>query len=254
MKVTLALDLGTNTGFALLRADGRIESGPSGSRRAPRKARACASCTSRRWLVEVKQANGQLAHVAYEKVMGHGPGVQAGHIYGGFLAVLMMFCEHHQLTYEGFHVGTIKKRWTGNGAAKKPEMMARCQALGFAPANDNEADAIALLHLACDACPSCRSRSSSRSARSRRTPIPRRARSPSIHSEDKAMTRLQRQLKAEIGRVRRDLETLRAFVGMPKTARGRRALDARYRKHSKAAAASMRRFKALMKPTHWSDV
>lgn len=154
MKVTLALDLGTNLGFALLRADGRIESGYEKFAPRAKEGEGMRFVRFKRWLLDTKQANGQLAHVAFERVVGGVPGqVFAAQVYGGFLAVMMMFCEHHQLTYEGFHVGTIKKRWTGNGAAKKPEMMARCQALGFAPANDNEADAIALLHLACDRVP-----------------------------------------------------------------------------------------------------
>lgn len=152
--VTLALDLGTNTGFALLRADGRIESGwmrfaPKGT-----EGEGMRFVRFRHWLLEMKQSNENLAHVAFERVVGGMPNqVYAAQVYGGFLALLMVFCEHHQLTYEGHHVGTIKKAWTGNGAAKKHDMMARCKELGFKPENDNEADAIAILHVACDRVP-----------------------------------------------------------------------------------------------------
>jgi Holliday junction resolvasome RuvABC endonuclease subunit len=153
-RVTLALDLGTNMGFAIARADGRIESGCE--RFAPKgtEGDGMRFVRFRRWLLELKQANEQLRHVAFERVVGGVPGqVYAAQVYGGFVAVLMVFCEHHQITYEGVHVGTIKKRWTGNGAAKKHDMIARCVEQGFKPANDNEADAIALLHIACDQVP-----------------------------------------------------------------------------------------------------
>ena len=45
-------------------------------------------------------------------------------------------------------MGTIKKHATGKGNANKAAMIATMQALGFQPADDNEADALALLHLA----------------------------------------------------------------------------------------------------------
>lgn len=38
----------------------------------------------------------------------------------------------------------LKKFWTGNGRAKKPEMTARAKALGFAVTCDDEADAVAM--------------------------------------------------------------------------------------------------------------
>lgn len=45
------------------------------------------------------------------------------------------------------NVATVKKFWAGHGFAKKPDMMARCRQLGYAPRNDNEGDACALWHL-----------------------------------------------------------------------------------------------------------
>ena len=43
-------------------------------------------------------------------------------------------------------VGTIKKFATGNGRAGKPLIIAAARSWGFEPADDNEADALALLH------------------------------------------------------------------------------------------------------------
>ncbi|MBM3273404.1 hypothetical protein FJY94_09270, partial [Candidatus Kaiserbacteria bacterium] len=58
---------------------------------------------------------------------------------------LTAWCEHHQIPYQGVPVGTIKKHATGKGNAGKAEMIAAAKALGFAPVDDNHADALALL-------------------------------------------------------------------------------------------------------------
>ena len=42
-------------------------------------------------------------------------------------------------------VGTIKRHVTGKGNADKDAVIAAVRALGFDPADDNEADALALL-------------------------------------------------------------------------------------------------------------
>ena len=55
------------------------------------------------------------------------------------------------MPYEGVPVGTIKRFATGKGNADKTAMTATMRARGFAPADDNEADAIALLLWATDA-------------------------------------------------------------------------------------------------------
>jgi Holliday junction resolvasome RuvABC endonuclease subunit len=45
-------------------------------------------------------------------------------------------------------VGTIKRHATGKGNASKEAMIAAACARGYSPADDNEADAIAILHWA----------------------------------------------------------------------------------------------------------
>jgi len=45
-------------------------------------------------------------------------------------------------------VGTIKKHATGKGNAGKEDVIASVTARGHAPVDDNEADALALLHWA----------------------------------------------------------------------------------------------------------
>ena len=45
-------------------------------------------------------------------------------------------------------MGTIKRHVTGKGNADKQAVIDAVRKLGFAPADDNEADALALLHWA----------------------------------------------------------------------------------------------------------
>ena len=101
----------------------------------------------RRWLTEIKQIADGITAVYFEEVRHHA-GVDAAHAYGGFLATLTAWCEHHQIPYQGVPVGTIKKHATGKGNASKDEMIASARARGFSPADDNEADTLALLHWA----------------------------------------------------------------------------------------------------------
>jgi crossover junction endodeoxyribonuclease RuvC len=152
--VTLALDLGTNTGFALLRQDERIESGTVRFPKDPKEGEGARFIRFRQFLLDTKAANPHLRRVVYERVHHVGPNqAYASQLYGGFLALVLMFCEHHQLEHDGYQIQAIKKAWTGRGDAKKPEMIARCKALGFNPGTDNEADAIALLHVAMKTAP-----------------------------------------------------------------------------------------------------
>ncbi len=49
------------------------------------------------------------------------------------------------LRYQGVPVGTIKRFATGKGNAGKEAVLAAMRQRGFQPADDNEADAIAIL-------------------------------------------------------------------------------------------------------------
>jgi Holliday junction resolvasome RuvABC endonuclease subunit len=145
--VTLALDLATQLGFALLRADGRIESGSEGFQVGAKERPGVRWVRFRTWLLEMKRCQ-DFTDVAYEQVIGQMPGqVRASQVYGGFEATLQSFCEHHAISYRGLGVSKVKQAWTGKGNADKALMIARCRELGFNPVDDNEADAIALLHV-----------------------------------------------------------------------------------------------------------
>ena len=143
----LALDLGTTTGWALRGSDGHITSGSEIFRPQRFEGGGMRFLRFRRWLTEIKQSCDRIDCLHFEEVRRH-VSTDAAHVYGGFLATLTAWCEHHQIPYQGVPVGTIKKHATGKGNASKDEMVASARARGHAPTDDNEADALALLHWA----------------------------------------------------------------------------------------------------------
>ncbi len=143
----LALDLGTTTGWALRSGDGGISSGCESFRPQRFEGGGMRYLRFRRWLTEVKQCATHIDQLVFEEVRRHAS-TDAAHAYGGFLATLTAWCEHHCIPYQGIPVGTIKKHATGRGNAGKAEVIAAMKALGYAPADDNEADALAILHWA----------------------------------------------------------------------------------------------------------
>ena len=143
MGARLALDLGTNTGWAICR-DGVTASGTASFKVGRYEGGGMRYMRFQRWLDEM--ARDGLDSIYFEEVRRHA-GTDAAHVYGGLLATLTAWCEHHGIPYQGIPVGTIKKHATGKGNANKEAMIAAAVARGFAPVDDNEADALALLHL-----------------------------------------------------------------------------------------------------------
>lgn len=143
----LALDLGTTTGWAVSGRDGSITSGSESFKPRRFEGGGMRYLRFKNWLQEIAQAVGGLGAVYFEEVRRHA-GVDAAHAYGGFMAHLTAWCEHHGIPYQGVPVGTIKKHATGKGNAGKQDMVTAMQAMGFRPADDNEADALALLRWA----------------------------------------------------------------------------------------------------------
>ena len=144
MTTLLALDLGTTTGWALSK-DLEIRSGSHCFKPTPFDSYDCKYTRFKRWLVNLKAAFGDFDYIVYEAVRAH-KGTMAGHTYGGFMAVLQMFADHHQIPYEGVPVSNLKKFTTGNGKASKLDMINAMEKKGHNPKDDNEADALALLY------------------------------------------------------------------------------------------------------------
>jgi Holliday junction resolvasome RuvABC endonuclease subunit len=103
-----------------------------------------------KWLDQTLQVTGGIDAIYYEAVRRH-IGTDASHAYGGFLSTLTAWCEEQHIPYQGVAVGTIKRFATGKGNAPKDAVIAAMRARGFAPVDDNEADALALLLWAIDA-------------------------------------------------------------------------------------------------------
>ena len=143
----LALDLGTTTGWALRTPDGAITSGTQSFRPQRFEGGGMRFLRFKRWLTELKAHADGIDSLHFEEVRRH-VSTDAAHAYGGFLATLTSWCEHHQIPYQGVPVGTIKKHATGKGNASKDEMITAMRRLGHVPTDDNEADALAILYWA----------------------------------------------------------------------------------------------------------
>jgi hypothetical protein len=141
----LAIDLGNKFGWAI-KQGATINSGwekLSNNAKNHGKKFYLFSC----WLRE--QDNLSIEKVYYEDVKNHA-GVYAAHAYGGYLAILQVWAYKREIECIGVGVGQIKKSWTGKGNASKELMIEMANIRGFNIDNDNQADALALLHYVFD--------------------------------------------------------------------------------------------------------
>lgn len=145
--VILALDLGQHTGWALRNRDSVISSGVETFRQDRFQGGGMPFIRFCNWLDELSSSVGGLNAIYFEEVRSHA-GTTAAHVYGGFLAHLTAWAERRNIPYQGVPVGTIKRHIAGRGNADKAAMIAAIEALGFRPADHNEADALALLNWA----------------------------------------------------------------------------------------------------------
>jgi Holliday junction resolvasome RuvABC endonuclease subunit len=140
----MALDLGTITGWAVKDHSGGITSGAASFRAGRFEGGGMSFLRFKQWLTDFKHTLGSIDAIYFEEVRAH-KGVDAAHKYGGFVAHLTAWCEHHQIPYSGIPVGTIKKHITGKGNASKTCVITAVKNKGFSPIDDNEADSLALL-------------------------------------------------------------------------------------------------------------
>jgi hypothetical protein len=142
--VVLALDLATTTGFALRAADGTIASGTVSFRPSRYDGGGVRYLRFGNWLNQLAEDAGGIGIVHFEEIRRH-LSTDAAHVHGGLLATLTAWCEQRSIPYQGVPVGTIKRHVTGKGNADKAAVVAAVRARGFAPVDDNEADALAIL-------------------------------------------------------------------------------------------------------------
>lgn len=140
----LALDLGTKLGWAVSFGPNDILHGTAEFRPGRFEGGGMRWLRFRKWLDGMADNHGPVEAVYFEEVRAH-KGVDAAHLYGGFLSQLTAWCEKRQVPYQGIPVATIKRAATGKGNSGKPAMIAAMKAKGFTPETDNDADALALL-------------------------------------------------------------------------------------------------------------
>ena len=140
----LALDLGTTTGWAMALPDGGIVSGTVSFRPSRYDGGGMRYVRFRAWLEGIAEDTSGIAAIHFEEVRRH-LSTDAAHVHGGLLATLTAWCEQRSIAYQGVPVGTIKRHVTGKGNADKAAVIEAVRARGYSPADDNEADAIAIL-------------------------------------------------------------------------------------------------------------
>ncbi|WP_130472244.1 hypothetical protein [Candidatus Magnetaquicoccus inordinatus] len=145
----LTLDLGTKMGWALRQGDGTITNGTVEFKPGRFEGGGMAFVRFKHWLDEVNRFAGPIQAIWFEEVRAHA-GVMAAHVYGGFLAHLTAWAEQQEIPYRGVPVGTIKRHATGKGNASKAEVIEAMRRKGHNPADDNAADALAILHWVLD--------------------------------------------------------------------------------------------------------
>jgi hypothetical protein len=146
-RTFLALDLGTTTGWAIRGHDGLITTGTASFKPGRYDGGGMRYLRFTNWLTQIDRLSGPISAIWYEEVRRHA-GTDAAHVYGGLMASLTSWGELRGIPYEGVPVGTIKRHATGKGNASKEAMITAARARGYSPVNDNEADAIAILHWA----------------------------------------------------------------------------------------------------------
>ncbi len=140
----LALDLGSTTGWAIRNSRCRILHGTAEFRPSRFEGGGMRYLRFGKWLEQTLEVSGGIDAIYFEEVRRH-IGTDAAHVFGGLLATLTSWCEAQSIPYQGVPVGTWKRHACGKGNADKQAVIASMRARGFEPADDNEADAIAIL-------------------------------------------------------------------------------------------------------------
>lgn len=142
--LTLALDLGSTTGFAFCGHKHPGVSHGTISLKVDGKFHDSGYMKLFAWL-EAIRANSLDMEVVVEKPHA-GKFFYAVQILFGLLAVVHAFCEKHKIALREVSPMTIKKHWCGTGKADKKEMVKRTQQIFPLVTDHNESDSIALLN------------------------------------------------------------------------------------------------------------
>lgn len=163
MTNVLALDLATKTGWALSEGS-RIESGVQDFTKKRGESNGMLFVHFNSWLrgfrkslrVFVENGVATIPSIKPDLIVfeqAHHRGGAATEIAVGLMTRVLEFCAEHRIEHASVHSMTLKKWATGSGKADKGAMIARANQF-YRPApyhlisDDNEADAVLLLHYA----------------------------------------------------------------------------------------------------------
>jgi len=153
-KTILVIDIGNKLGWAVIRG-GSVFSGSKDF--APREYDHPGRRWQRvaNWFVEITSLifklpsdNKRIDELWFESQQGlKGPALN---VYFCIKCLIEKFCYQHDIKIDSVHNATIKKHATGSGKADKDMMKAAARERGYNPTDDNEADALCLLHYVLD--------------------------------------------------------------------------------------------------------
>lgn len=144
----LSLDLGTNTGWAVLR-DGVKNNGSMSFTPKRGESPGMRFLRFSAWLSEICGLIGDVGLIVYE--MPHNRGGAATHIAHGLVAEVEKWqAQHPNAQITSCHSATLKKWATGKGNATKDQMLAEASERGWTVNNDDEADAALMLEWVID--------------------------------------------------------------------------------------------------------
>ena len=99
----------------------------------------------RAWLDSVANDAGGIGVIHYEEIRRHRRHRRRARLWRPARNADRRGARSVAIAYQGVPVGTIKRFIAGKGNADKDAVIAAVRARGFAPADDNEADALAIL-------------------------------------------------------------------------------------------------------------
>lgn len=148
MTIDLALDLGTTTGWAMLRDDGTTESGTWEFK--PRRGDGAGMRFLRLHMKMDEMANfgATIRRVIYEQP-GHFKSMAADDCIRGLVSHVQSWCEKNHIPCEGYSPAEVKKAATGKGNANKDQVLAAAKVRWplVNIVDHNQADALWILEL-----------------------------------------------------------------------------------------------------------
>jgi len=142
-KAILCLDMGRDTGMALLHRDGTVG---HDLLKFPKTVHPGQSYNLFRLaLTRINKSAGGIDQVVYEEKTYNRTSLQNARVAFSFEGNLLSWCALHKIPTFGVHNQRLKKFITGKGRADKEQMIFMVRQMGFNPQDHNVADAIALL-------------------------------------------------------------------------------------------------------------